>query len=29
VLFELADPTHRVIISETVKFIVPDRMAAK
>jgi hypothetical protein len=25
VLFELADPTHRVITSETVKFVVPDR----
>jgi hypothetical protein len=25
VLFELADPTHRVITSETVKFTVPDR----
>jgi hypothetical protein len=24
-LFELADPTHRVITSETVKFVVPDR----
>jgi hypothetical protein len=25
VLFELADPTHRVITSETVRFVVPDR----
>ena len=24
VLIELADPTHRVITSETVKFVVPD-----
>lgn len=24
VLFELADPTHRVITSETVRFVVPD-----
>ena len=27
VLFELADPTHKVITSETVKFTVPDRKA--
>ena len=27
VLIELADPTHRVIASETVKFAVPDRKA--
>jgi len=25
VLFELADPTHRVIATETVRFIVPAR----
>jgi hypothetical protein len=29
VLFELADPTHHVITSETVKFTLPDRAAAK
>jgi hypothetical protein len=29
VLFELADPTHRVITSETVRFVVPDRNTAK
>jgi hypothetical protein len=29
VLFELADPTHRVITSETVKFTVPGASAAK
>jgi hypothetical protein len=29
VLFELADPTHRVITSQTVRFTVPDRAAAK
>ena len=28
VLFELADPTHRVITSQTVRFIVPDRAPA-
>lgn len=28
-LIELADPTHTVITSETVKFIVPDTKAAK
>jgi hypothetical protein len=28
VLFELADPTHRVICSETVHFIIPARMDA-
>jgi hypothetical protein len=27
VLFELADPTHRVITSETVSFMLPERMA--
>jgi hypothetical protein len=26
VLFELADPTHRVITSETVSFVLPERM---
>jgi hypothetical protein len=25
VLFQLADPTHRVIASETVRFIVPEK----
>jgi hypothetical protein len=25
VLIELADPTHKVITSQTVKFIVPER----
>jgi hypothetical protein len=29
VLIELADPTHEVITSETVKFIVPDTKTAK
>ena len=29
VLFELADPTHRVITSETVKFNVPEPQASK
>ena len=29
VLFELADPTHRVITSETVRFVVPDHHAIK
>jgi Family of unknown function (DUF6130) len=29
VLFELADPTHHVIASETVKFTVPERVPAK
>jgi hypothetical protein len=29
VLFELADPTHKVITSETVKFVVPDRKMAQ
>jgi hypothetical protein len=29
VLIELADPTHKVITSETVKFIVPDTKTAK
>jgi hypothetical protein len=29
VLFELADPTHKVITSETVNFTVPDPKAAK
>jgi Family of unknown function (DUF6130) len=29
VLFELADPTHKVITSETVKFTVPEHQAAK
>src|SRR5450755_2526830 len=29
VLIELADPTHKVITSETVKFTVPDRTTAK
>ena len=29
VLFELADPTHRVITSETVNFTVPDPKATK
>ena len=29
VLFELADPTHKVITSETVKFTVPERDAVK
>ena len=29
VLFELADPTHRVITSETVKFTVPDPKTCK
>jgi hypothetical protein len=29
VLFELADPTHQVICSETVHFTVPDRTAAR
>jgi hypothetical protein len=29
VLFELADPTHRVITRETVRFIVPALMAGK
>ena len=29
VLFELADPTHRVITSQTVKFIVPDGKTPK
>ena len=29
VLIELADPTHKVITSETVKFIVPDTRALK
>ncbi len=29
VLFELADPTHRVITSQTVKFVIPDRITAK
>jgi hypothetical protein len=28
VLFELADPTHRVICSETVHFMIPDRADA-
>lgn len=29
VLFELADPTHRVITSKAVRFVVPDHNAAK
>jgi hypothetical protein len=29
VLFELADPTHRVITSKTVSFVVPDHNAAR
>jgi hypothetical protein len=29
VLIELADPTHKVITSETVKFTVPDPMSPK
>jgi Family of unknown function (DUF6130) len=29
VLIELADPTHKVITSETVKFTVPDRTSPK
>jgi hypothetical protein len=29
VLFELADPTHRFITTETVRFVVPDHHAAK
>ena len=29
VLIELADPTHKVITSETINFIVPDTKAAK
>ena len=29
VLIELADPTHKVITSETIKFIVPDTKAAE
>jgi hypothetical protein len=29
VLFELADPTHRVIASETVRFVVPNHHSAE